>query len=106
MESEKKLTKQEMFKILTQDFETFTKTLWQQPRLLTISDDSGKTILHWVAFLERKMFVEYLLTNLVVQINAADEKGITPLMVAALRGNKEIVQMLLENGASLKVVKK
>ena len=47
--------------------------------------------------------VQQLIT-LNVDINKADEDGITPLMYAACKNNQTITTILLQNGADLKAI--
>jgi ankyrin repeat protein len=45
--------------------------------------------------------VESLLTEQPQQINARDDRGLTPLHSASIRGYKEVVELLIANGADV-----
>lgn len=64
---------------------------------VNIQNDQGKTPLHF-AFKGDVEIVDALLFKK-AQVNIRDTKGNTPLHIAAIEGNFEAIQMLLEAGA-------
>lgn len=67
--------------------------------LATTTDKDGMNALHWAADRDRKDLVEYLLSLNVLDVNAQDSCGSTPLHLAAIAENSLIIQLLLDHSA-------
>lgn len=67
-------------------------------------DADGFTALHWAAWSGMPRCCERLVKEGGLDVNAKDSKGYTPLMLAALRGNVEVVSFLLNSGADASLV--
>jgi len=65
------------------------------------TDNDGFTALHWAAWSGLRRCSAKLIDEGGLDINAADSFGYTPLMLAALRGNAEVVRLLLQKGADV-----
>lgn len=70
------------------------KLLLQKGANIVARDDAGRTPLHLASTKEVAQL-------LIADINARDRYKKTPLHAAAYRGNKEVVQLLLEHGADV-----
>jgi ankyrin repeat protein len=78
-----------------------------------ITNSTGSTLLHMAAglgysgnFSTTNMdqwmdAVKYLVEDLKMDVNAADNQGYTPVMGAAWRGNNDLIQYLVDHGAKL-----
>lgn len=64
-------------------------------------DKDGFTALHWAAWSGLPRCSAKLIDDGGLDINAKDNSGYTPLMLAALRGNVEVVRLLLQKGADI-----
>lgn len=74
-------------------------------RLLAITDDDGRTLLHNAVSGGNMELVQFLLSSGAVNdVNQADEAGWTPLHTASSSGNTPAVAKLLEHGANVNVV--
>lgn len=69
---------------------------------INVSDDTGKTALHYCAIRNSVMSARYLIRNK-VNLEAEDEFGNTPLTLAFLNKHSEIATLLIEQKANLKV---
>ena len=65
--------------------------------------DSGRTALHKAAFWGHIQAVEYLVTQLKLNVNQQDMLGDTPLHDAARFGHEQVVQTILAAGSDLKI---
>lgn len=94
---------EEMLKIVNQDFITFVDTTTADPTLLTKKDKNDRTLLHWTALMGLENHVEHLLTfkECTDSIDAIDDTAATPLILATLKGNRNIVKWLVEKGANI-----
>ncbi|XP_067660904.1 ankyrin repeat domain-containing protein 50-like [Haliotis asinina] len=70
------------------------------------SDKRGDNILHLVCFAGHSDIVKYILSLNSVNINSRGWKGRTPVMVAAERGHKEVVELLVNHGVNLSLCKR
>jgi hypothetical protein len=71
---------------------------------LTITDFDGKNALHYSAQLGNFEMLKYFLRNELIDINARDKHQRTAAMYAALNGDYEIFNYLVEKGADLNLV--
>ncbi len=62
-------------------------------------DEDGFSALHWAAWSGMR-FTSYKLVKKGVDINQPENNGYTPLMLAAMRGNDAVVDLLLKMGAN------
>lgn len=68
-------------------------------------DVDGFNALHWAAWSGMR-FISYKLVKKGVDINQPEYNGYTPLMLAAMRGNATVVDLLLKMGANPTAVNK
>ncbi len=79
----------------------FVEKLLNHPDVdIQIKDKHGFTALHWAAWSGFPLIAERLIAA-GLDINQPEENGHTPLALAAMRGNNEVVAMLLSKGARL-----
>lgn len=63
---------------------------------------NGETLLVWAIKNDAKVTIEnVLLKNIQLKVNAPTQKGETPLMLAAIKGNIDLAKALLEKGATV-----
>lgn len=92
---------QEILEIVEQDFNIFETTIADNPKLLTATDKNQRYILHWAAVQGRERVAELLLKFENPPINELDDTQTSPLILATLKGNLNIVKMLVEKGADI-----
>lgn len=92
---------QEILAIVEQDFNVFETTIADNPKLLTATDKNQRYILHWAAVQGRERVVELLLSFNDPPINELDDTKASPLILATLKGNLNVVKMLVEKGANI-----
>ncbi|XP_048247424.1 ankyrin-3-like isoform X2 [Haliotis rufescens] len=71
---------------------------------LSVVDELDNTVLHAACCGDSVYIVTYLLSNKIVDIERRDACGITPVMVAAMKGQTEVFHVLVRNGCDLSVV--
>lgn len=91
----------EILKIADQDLEQFETTIKSNPQLLIEKDKNQRTLLHWTALQGREHLVEHLLSFPETMIDEPDDTAATPLILATLKGNINIVTWLLDKGADV-----
>ncbi|XP_046560779.1 putative ankyrin repeat protein RF_0381 [Haliotis rubra] len=69
-------------------------------------DHESKNILHLSCTGGHVDTVKYVLNQSIVDINSKDDEAMTPVMLAASLGKREVFDILLKNGADLSVVDK
>ncbi|XP_067663216.1 putative ankyrin repeat protein RF_0381 [Haliotis asinina] len=68
---------------------------------MTTTDESGSNILHLAVSNDRTECARYIITQDFVNINASDDEGMTPLLLAAFEGNGDVFALLVRKGADL-----
>ncbi|XP_048246396.1 ankyrin repeat domain-containing protein 17-like [Haliotis rufescens] len=71
---------------------------------LSVVDELDNTVLHAACCGDSVYIVRYLLSNKIVDIERRGEDGLTPVMVAAMKGQTEVFDELVRNGCDLSVV--
>ncbi|KAK5645047.1 hypothetical protein RI129_006347 [Pyrocoelia pectoralis] len=66
-----------------------------------LTDSNGWTPLHFASYYGHQEVIKLLLFSTKENINYADKKQRTPLLLAAEKGYTQVVQLLLENGADV-----
>lgn len=74
------------------------KLLLEKNANLSLKDEHDWTALTWASWTGMATLVSLFADN-GADVDAADVKGQTPLMIASIRGNDEVVAVLLEKGA-------
>ncbi|XP_046574271.1 serine/threonine-protein phosphatase 6 regulatory ankyrin repeat subunit B-like [Haliotis rubra] len=72
--------------------------------ILSVVDDRSKNILHAACMSDNADIVEDLLSRGIAGIESKDKNGATPVMYAAEKGNKKVVDLLVSKGCNLSVV--
>lgn len=67
----------------------------ETPELLSYKDDSERLPIHWACVGGCLPFVEYSISDNLGNINATDETGWTPLMIAASAGRFDVCRFLV-----------
>jgi ankyrin repeat protein len=73
----------------------------RDPKILTLSDDSGWNLLMLASSAGRIEVVRYLLSSVDSDVNHKNKNGQTPLHYAASKNHPAIVKLLLENNADI-----
>ncbi|XP_046585263.1 putative ankyrin repeat protein RF_0381 [Haliotis rubra] len=68
---------------------------------LSVVDDPGRNVLHVACLGGNEDFVEDLLSRGIAGIDSRDDRGRTPVMYAAEKGNKKVVDLLVNKGCNL-----
>ncbi len=71
---------------------------------VNVKDTDGKTTLWQIVFNNNIDMCKLLLSYKYVDVNSKDKNGITPLMVSAINGYKEIAELLINRGADINTV--
>eukprot|EP00088_Acartia_fossae_P069961 TRINITY_DN9243_c0_g1_i1.p1 TRINITY_DN9243_c0_g1~~TRINITY_DN9243_c0_g1_i1.p1 ORF type:complete len:245 (-),score=53.19 TRINITY_DN9243_c0_g1_i1:356-1090(-) len=83
------------------DLSSIEKLLKNDVSLVSQYDMSGKTALHWSAWLGRKEVVKLMVTVYKADVNMTTSLGLTPLHCCAWTGKKNVLQFLLDHGADV-----
>ncbi|XP_067653322.1 protein fem-1 homolog B-like [Haliotis asinina] len=68
---------------------------------VSLKDETGGNVLHIACYGGHLDVVKYLLSLNSIKINRKGWKKMTPIMVAANQGHKEVVELLVKRGAKL-----
>ncbi|XP_067685768.1 ankyrin-3-like [Haliotis asinina] len=71
---------------------------------LSVVDKHGDNILHLFCRYGNMKMVNYILTHTTLNINSTNNKKMTPLLMAAYHGKKDVLGLLLETGADTSAV--
>ncbi|XP_046585282.1 putative ankyrin repeat protein RF_0381 [Haliotis rubra] len=71
---------------------------------LSLTLDNGENILHVACSRDNVDIVEYVFSHRIADIDSRDRVGRTPVLYAAGKGNKKIVDLLVSKGCNLSVV--
>lgn len=98
-----KMETEKMLNLLSKDFNDIQLLIQDDENLIREKDRNDRTILHWAALQGKERLVEYILENFkkLIEIDQRDDVQATPLILATLGGNLNIVKMLLNNGADI-----
>ena len=77
----------------------YIDVLFEKHANIHATDEDGFNALHWAAWSGMR-FTAYKLYERGIDINQPENNGYTPLMLAALRGNDAVVDLLLKLGAT------
>ncbi|XP_067653188.1 serine/threonine-protein phosphatase 6 regulatory ankyrin repeat subunit A-like [Haliotis asinina] len=78
--------------------------LFKQGADLSVIDGNGDNILHWACRGGNVEIVNYILMQNIVDINGKGSKEMTPVMLAAYHGKREVIHTLVRKGADLSVI--
>ncbi|XP_011503116.1 PREDICTED: 26S proteasome non-ATPase regulatory subunit 10-like isoform X1 [Ceratosolen solmsi marchali] len=81
-------------------FATLKALINQNSLLITQTDENCRMLLHWAALGGHDELVDYLLLA-DAPVDAVDDMGMTPLILAASAGRHNVVNTLLKNGANI-----
>lgn len=79
------------------------EVIGKNPSLVNLKDKDGMTCLHWAADRGHLSIVQYLLSGK-ADVNATDDCGNSPLHIACMSQQKEVVRLLLDAGADTSLV--
>ncbi|KAK7575808.1 hypothetical protein V9T40_012094 [Parthenolecanium corni] len=80
-----------------------TELVDKNEKYVTLTDSSGRLLLHWAALGGHDQLVSYLLSK-GQPVNAQDDTKMTPLILAASAGRTQTVKILLNAGAEVNSV--
>jgi glyoxylase-like metal-dependent hydrolase (beta-lactamase superfamily II) len=81
------------------DLDEMKAMVAEDPSLVVVPSENGKTVLHYAAQGGHTELVAFLI-EAGAKINSANDAGETPLHYAAAMGHEDVVRVLLEHGAS------
>ena len=97
-----KMAKVELFAASERnDLSTIRKLLKEDPSLVSKYDMSGRTALHWSAWLGRKDAVRLMVIVFKADVNMTTTVGQTPLHQSVWAGHTDIAKFLLDQGAEV-----
>lgn len=80
------------------------RILAEQPECCAVIDAGGMSLLHWSVVTEQSKVLEFLLAQSLVLLDTPQfSHNRTPLHLAAIKGNVELLRLLLEAGANVMV---
>lgn len=82
------------------------KLLVERGAEVTVVDQKRSSILHWSCKTGNMEMTKYILSLDRVDINGRESTGRTPLMLAAMRGHRSVMELLVCKGADVSVVDK
>ncbi|XP_046585167.1 ankyrin repeat domain-containing protein 50-like [Haliotis rubra] len=68
---------------------------------LSVVDDPGRNVLHVACLGDNEDIVKDVLSRGIADIDSRDDQGRTPVMYAAKKGNKKVVDLLVSKGCNL-----
>ncbi|XP_046566467.1 ankyrin repeat domain-containing protein 29-like isoform X2 [Haliotis rubra] len=71
---------------------------------VSLVDDDGDNVLHYACEGGYRKTVEFVLSLDGVDINSRGQRSMTPVMLAALRGHRDVVEFLVSRGADVSLV--
>lgn len=85
------------------DAEELFQIMNEQPYLLNVKDDVGRTCLHYACAYNQFETIQMLLSFEDIEINDTDDSGATPLILAASLGFLEVVKILIKNNCNVDI---
>lgn len=90
-----------LMSIASEDFNEAECKVLENTKLVTQKDANQRSLLHWSAVMGKERLVELLLKFNECEIDASDDTGATPLILATLKGSIKVCEMLIERGANV-----
>jgi serine/threonine-protein phosphatase 6 regulatory ankyrin repeat subunit B len=87
-------------------YKLLAKKLLSYSPNLTIVDKDGNTALHWAVHLQEISVVQSILDKNILSIDVRNNAGGTPILWAAYRNDKAMVEYLLNHNADLNILDK
>ncbi|XP_058445232.1 26S proteasome non-ATPase regulatory subunit 10-like [Malaya genurostris] len=84
-----------------QDYHVLEEMITTKPTLITKKDSNDRFLMHWAALRGRDLLVEELLKKAPEQLDATDDTGATPLILATLGGHLGSARILVAKGATV-----
>ncbi|XP_046583701.1 ankyrin repeat domain-containing protein 50-like [Haliotis rubra] len=69
--------------------------------VMALVDDDGNNILHLACFGRNVKIVNFVVSKNIVDVNSRGEHGRTPLMLAAMRGHRDVLDLLVSVGGTV-----
>ncbi|XP_046583700.1 ankyrin repeat domain-containing protein 27-like [Haliotis rubra] len=69
--------------------------------VMALVDDDGNNILHLACFGRNVKIVNFIVSENIVDVNSRGEHGRTPLMLAAMRGHRDVLDLLVSVGGTV-----
>lgn len=94
-------TMDEILMLINQNMDEIEEAIKTNPGLVTVRDDNQRSILHWAALQAKEDLVNHLISFNQSELDAEDDTGTTPLLLATLKGNLNIVRSIHKKGADI-----
>ncbi|XP_058829642.1 26S proteasome non-ATPase regulatory subunit 10-like isoform X2 [Topomyia yanbarensis] len=94
-------TEMPLYDLAQQDYHVLEEMITTKPALITQKDSNDRFLMHWAALRGRNLLVEELLKKAPEQLDATDDTGATPLVLAALGGHLSTARVLVAKGATV-----
>ncbi|XP_071095403.1 serine/threonine-protein phosphatase 6 regulatory ankyrin repeat subunit B-like [Haliotis cracherodii] len=69
--------------------------------VVALVDDDGNNILHLACFGRNVKIVNFVVSKNIVDVNSRGEDGRTPVMLAAMNGHRDVMDLLVSSGGSV-----
>jgi ankyrin repeat protein len=91
-----------LFKAVWAGLKPITMLLLEQAHNLAVKTATGYNLIHAAVNGNWPQLIDFLVKNKKINVNSASQHGITPLHLAARKGNEHLIRLLLELGADKK----